>query len=90
MSTQDVSQSLPSLFDPPPSATVSNARSFVKWCCSFGDGFRNSPDIANLRYWAQKNKVHIATGEESVVLEAARALFLRRIEHLTQNSEAAN
>ena len=31
---------------------------------SFGNGFRNSPDITNLRYWAQKNQITIKDRNE--------------------------
>lgn len=82
MSTQET----PSLFDAPPPVTVSHAKDFVRWCCSLGGDFRNSPDIANLRYWAQKTEVKFKDGEEAAVLEAARALFLKRIEQLTRKS----
>src|SRR5579862_5912479 len=49
----------PSLFDAPPPESYVQAKDFVRWCCSFGADFRNSPDITNLRYWAQKNNVKI-------------------------------
>jgi hypothetical protein len=90
MSTQEGFESTPSLFDPPPPVTVTVAKDFVKWCCSFGHGFHNSPDIANLRYWARKSKLKIKEREEAAVLEVARTLFLKRIEHLTRKSEPAN
>ena len=90
MSTQDVSEVPPSLFDAPPPVTVSYARNFVKWCCSFGDGFRNSPDITNLRYWAQKSRIKIREQEEPAVVDAARTLLLKRIEQRTRKSEAAH
>lgn len=86
MSTQE----MPSLFDAPPPVTVSHAKDFVRWCCSMGADFRNSPDITNLRYWAQKNKVKIKDREEAIVLETARQLYLKRIEQLTRKSEPAN
>ena len=87
---RELSQDTPTLFDPPPPPAVSAAKDFVTWCCSFGTNFRNSPDLANLRYWAQKNKVKIKEPEESKILEAARAAFLKRIEQLTRKSEPAN
>jgi hypothetical protein len=90
MSTQDVSEPLPSLFDEPVPITVSYAKDFVKWCWSFGDGFRNSPDISNFRYWAQKNKLSILDREEMDVLNSARALFLKRIGQRTRKAESAN
>jgi len=78
---RDLSQDAsPSLFDAPPSASYLYAKDFVRWCCSFGPDFRNSPDVTNLRYWAQKSKVHIEEREVAEVLETARPLFLKRIE----------
>ena len=71
---------LPSLFDAPPSQSYLHAKDFVRWCCSFGSDFRNSPDMTNLRYWARKNKVHIEERELAEVLDTARPLFLKRIE----------
>ena len=85
-----LSQDTPSLFDPPPPATVSHAKDFVRWCCSFGTNFRNSPDVANLRYWARTHKVRIKEDEEPEVLEAARKAFLKRIEQLTRKSQPAS
>ncbi len=87
MSTQDISLETPSLFDAPPPATTTYAKDFVKWCCSFGAGFHNSPDVANLRYWAKKMKVKIKEREEPAVIEAAHGLFLKRIEQQTRKSE---
>jgi len=84
---RELSQDTPSLFDPPPPAAVSQAKDFVRWCCSFGNGFRNSPDIANLRYWAQKNRLKIKERDEAEILEAARAAFLKRIEQLMRKPE---
>ena len=90
MSTPGISPERPSLFDPPPPATTTYAKDFVKWCCSFGAEFHNSPDITNLRYWAKKMKVKIREREEPVVLEAAQGLFLKRIEQQTRKSEPVN
>ena len=87
---RELSQDTPTLFDAPPPITVTHAKDFVRWCCSFGNSFRNSPDVANLRYWAKKNKVNIKEREESEILEAARAAFLKRIEQLTRKSEPLN
>jgi hypothetical protein len=88
------------LFEPPPSAVApveeparaekgngKLARDFVRWCCSFGADFRNSPDITNLRFWTRKNKIKIAVGDESEILEHARALFLRRLEQLAKKED---
>ncbi|HYR89597.1 MAG TPA: hypothetical protein VE422_36325 [Terriglobia bacterium] len=101
MSTHDLSQT-PSLFDAPPPGTAVKqpareergtlqlARDFVRWCCSVGDKFRNSPDVLNLRYWARKNKLKIKDREESEVLELARPLYLKRIEQLIRKAETPN
>ena len=77
----------PSLFDAPPPESYLHAKDFVRWCFSFGDDFRNSPDITNLRYWAQKNKVKINGRDEVEILETARPLFLKRIEQSVRKSE---
>jgi hypothetical protein len=85
---RDLSQDLPpSLFDAPPPESYVQAKDFVRWCCSFGDGFRNSPDVANLRYWAHKSKIRIKERDEAEVLETARSLFLRRVELAIRKSE---
>ena len=81
--SQDVS---PSLFDAPPSSSYLHAKEFVRWCCSFGPDFRNSPDVTNLRYWAHKSKVHIEEREVAEVLETARPLFLKRIEQAVRKT----
>jgi hypothetical protein len=87
---RELFQDTPTLFDAPPPITLTHAKAFVHWCCSFGNGFRNSPDVANLRYWARKNKVKIKEREEGEILEAARAAFLKRIEQLMIKSEPLN
>jgi hypothetical protein len=79
-------QDTPSLFDPPPPAAVSHAKDFVRWCCSFGTAFRNSPDITNLRYWARKHNVNINERDEAEILDTARAVFRKRIEQLMRKS----
>ena len=84
---RDLSQDAPSLFDAPPSTSYLQAKEFVRWCCSFGSDFRNSPDITNLRYWTQKNKVQIKNGDEAEILEAARTVFLKRIEQMTRRAQ---
>jgi hypothetical protein len=56
------------------------AKEFVKWCCSFGRDFHNSPDAGNLRYWVQKYRIpHAGVGEDEL-LSQARRLYLKRIE----------
>lgn len=88
----------PSLFDPPPPEAPAGeekgndnvAKDFVRWCCSVGSDFRNSPDITNLRYWAAKTKLKIKEREEAAILDAARPLFLKRIEQSIRKSDPAN
>jgi len=77
----------PSLFDAPPSESYLQAKEFVRWCCSFGADFRNSPDITNLRFWAQKNQVKLKEAGEKEILETARPLLLKRIEQQVRKSE---
>ena len=84
---RELSQDTPTLFDAPPPANICQAKDFVRWCCSFGPDFRNSPDVANLRYWAKKNKVKILQSDEVEILEAARLAFLKRIEQFMCKSE---
>ena len=84
---RELSQDTPTLFDAPPPRTISQAKDFVRWCCSFGPDFRNSPDVANLRYWARKNKVKIIESDEVEILEAARVAFLKRIEQSMREPE---
>ena len=77
---RDLSQETPaSLFDAPPAPSYLHAKEFVRWCCSFGEDFRNSPDVTNLRYWALKNKTKIKEREETEILETARPMFLKKI-----------
>ena len=105
MSTRDLPQQTPLVFDiPPPVArspesprelkdekgTDRLAKDFVRWCCSFGAEFRNSPDITNLRYWIRKNKLKIKERQEAELLESARLLFSKRIEQLMRKSEVPN
>jgi hypothetical protein len=85
---RELSQDAPSLFDAPPSPTYLHAKEFVRWCCSFGSDFRNSPDITNLRYWAQKNKVKMQDREEMEILSAARTMVLNHIGQSVRKAEA--
>lgn len=66
------------------------AKNFVRWCCNFGTQFRNSPDVTNLRYWAKKNKLQFKPGEEVLIVDTARRLFLKHVERLLRKSESAN
>jgi len=84
--TQDSS---PSLFDAPPPESYLHAKEFVRWCCSFGTSFRNSPDAANLRYWAHKTRIRIKERDEIEILDTARSLFLKRLEQAVQKAERA-
>jgi hypothetical protein len=79
----------PSLFDAPPPASYLHAKEFVRWCCSFGSDFRNSPDVTNLRYWASKNGIRVQDGEEAEVLDIARSMFLKRIREAVSRAARA-
>ena len=79
----------PSLFDAPPPESYMQAKDFIRWCCSFGDGFRNSPDITNLRFWAQKTKVEFSARDEREILETARPMFLKKIEQIVRKAAKA-
>jgi hypothetical protein len=87
---RELSEDTPTLFDAPPPETIIQAKDFVRWCCSFGNGFRNSPDITNLRYWAQKNHITIKDRNEVEILQAARVAFLKRIGQLMRQSPPVN
>lgn len=88
----------PALSAPPPpkddkrplQGTEQLAGEFVRWCCSFGADFRNSPDITNLRFWTQKTKLKLKEKEELAILDAACPEFAKQIEHLMRQSEIAN
>ena len=82
-------ETVPSLFDAPPSESYLHAKEFVRWCCSFGAYFRNSPDVTNLRYWSQKNKIKIKESAEAEILDTARSMFQKRIEQAVRKSERA-
>src|SRR5262245_48535786 len=105
MSTRDFQQQTPLPFDTPlPADPISQppqelkiekgtdrlAKDFVRWCCSFGTEFRNSPDLTNFRYWARKNKVKIKERQQAEVLDSARLLFSKRIEQRIRKSEIQN
>jgi hypothetical protein len=65
------------------------AREFVRWCWSVGDGFRNSPDRMNLRYWQHKNRMKSSPAEEDEILAEARSLFLRKAEQAARKADVA-
>ena len=64
---------------PRPSSSSKLARSFVRWCCSFGEEFRNSPDEGNLRAWAGQEGFRYKSDQEKQILTSARELYLKRI-----------
>ncbi|MBI4475231.1 MAG: hypothetical protein HY646_21390 [Acidobacteria bacterium] len=97
---RDLSHGTPSLFDAVPPVALTEAppakdekgndklaRDFVKWCCSFGANFRNSPDITNLRFWAKKTKLKLKEKDEIEIVEFARPLLLKRLEQITRKAE---
>ena len=55
------------------------AQGFVRWCCSFGKDFRNSPDAGNLRAWAEREAVQYHLAQEARILKAARELYGKRV-----------
>ena len=63
------------------------ARDFVRWCCSFGNDFRNSPDITNLRVWMRKDKINPSSSEEVEILAEARRLFLKKVEQAARKAD---
>jgi len=63
------------------------AKDFVRWCFSFGADFRNSPDVINLRTWAQKAKLKLKDSEEREFLDEARRLYLKRIEQMMKRPD---
>ena len=64
-----------------------SARDFVRWCWSFGSDFRNSPDITNLRFWLQKNRIEFSESEEDEILAEARRLFLKKVEQAVRKAD---
>ena len=65
------------------------AREFIKWCCGFGADFRNSPDLANLRFWCENTKLKLKDDEKEEVLAFARRLFSKKLEQLTRKVDAS-
>src|SRR5438477_286640 len=88
-----ISNDAPSLFPPEPMtpspALEEPARDeptphkiaveFVRWCCSFGADFRNSPDVTNLRYWLHTTKGKLTDIDEAELLREVRRIYLKRI-----------
>lgn len=69
------------------SSSVAAARDFVRWCCSFGTEFRNSPDITNLRVWMRKCSMSASSSEEEEILMEARRLFLKKVEQAVRKAD---
>ena len=63
------------------------ARDFVRWCCSFGNDFRNSPDITNLRVWMRQGSMDPSSSEEEEILAEARRLFLKKVEQAVRKAD---
>jgi hypothetical protein len=63
------------------------ARSFVHWCWGFGNDFRNSPDITNLRVWLRKVNASPTANEEEDILEESRRLFLKKVEQAVRKAD---
>jgi hypothetical protein len=65
------------------------AREFVKWCCSFGSDFRNSPDAGNLRFWCEKTRLKLKDAEQKEVLADAQRLFGKKLEQHARKQDAS-
>ena len=65
------------------------AREFIRWCFSFGSDFRNSPDVTNFHFWAQKTRLKLKDAEEDEVLGEARRLFDKRVEQAARKADAS-
>ena len=59
---------------------------FVRWCCSHGEDFRNSPDATNLHFWLRKTNSTLSNSDEGHVLAESRKLLLKRIEQHVRKS----
>jgi len=62
---------------------------FVRWCCSHGDDFRNSPDATNLQFWLSKTNTRLSKVDEGYVLTESRHLLMKRIEQHVRKSSTA-
>jgi hypothetical protein len=82
----DGNESLDVIASPEKSTDVI-ARDFVRWCWSFGNDFRNSPDITNLRSWLQKGETNPSASEEDEILVEARRLFMKRVEQAIRKAD---
>jgi hypothetical protein len=67
--------------------SLDQARDFVRWCCSFGNDFRNSPDITNLRVWMHQRNIRPTSSDEEKVLAEARRLFLKKVEQAVRKPD---
>jgi hypothetical protein len=65
------------------------ARDFVRWCCSVGSNFRNSPDVTNLRTWMNRHKITASASDEGEILLEARRLFIKKIEQAVRKADVA-
>src|SRR5262245_39908447 len=63
------------------------AKDFVRWCFSFGEEFRNSPEIINLRGWAQRAQVKLQDIDEDDVLTESRKLYLKRVDQMMKRAD---
>ena len=73
-----------------PTTSSQLARNFVRWCCSFGGEFRNSPDDGNLRFWAGNAGVRYKPTQETQILKSARELYLKRIVRSMSKSQGGH
>jgi hypothetical protein len=80
-------ESLETIDERPGKSSESVARDFIGWCWSFGSGFHNSPDITNLRFWMQKEKISVSASEEVEVLAEASRLFLKKVAQAVRKAD---
>ena len=73
-----------------PTTSSQLARNFVRWCCSFGKEFRNSPDEANLRAWAGKEGFLYKSTQKKQILKSAQKLYLKRVMSLLRKSRGTD
>ena len=66
------------------------ARRFIRWCCSFGKEFRNSPDEGNQRAWAGKEGFRYKSAQEKQILKSAGELYLKRIVSSLKKSQGSD
>ena len=73
-----------------PATSSQLARNFVRWCCSFGKEFRNSPDAVNLRAWAEKEGFPYKSTHEKQILKSAQKLYFKRVMSLLRKSRGTD